>query len=402
MTGTLATTIHTDNRSDFHEADFSLSDSKHTPTPLMVSSDLLLTLSSTPLSLSPDADFLVPSPYFASHGANFVACTASSLRRVSTFVQQRPFPGWFHNQPANRKILIDWMDRICTRMQFSGTTLSLAVMLLDTISSSVDEMTLNTPRLSLSCLTLASKLREPQNAFLKAESIFDFFGCSISMEDIYKSERFAFAQLQFNLNKTTTAEYLCRFFSHGFVTSGELRQLDKGSDPDQLVAQLELMGLDISYQILASTATNSFSCDQVAAAILCFLRGQVGLQSWPKSLKRSTGFRQSDLDDCITIVAGLLETFEVNLHSTVTQNTFTREYLQHQPKSWPTSSEGPGNAQAAAVIRDPVPTQTLREVQTDQSSRHRPSYSVYGAPMSHRSHNPPILPKQSGLKRTKR
>lgn len=405
MTGTLAIDNHTECKSEIGKGDSALSHCNDAPTPQGTSSGVLATQPSSPLCVSPDADPLVPSTYFASCDSTFPDRTVPPRRTPA--VAQRHYPGWFHRQPTNRKILIDWMDKICARMHFSGATLSLAVLLLDVISGSFDELTVNTPRLSLSCVTLASKLHEPQNAFLKAESIFDFFGSTVPLEDIYQSERFAFTQLEFNLNRTTTFEHLCRFFAHGIATAAELRQARGALSSDHLIAHLELMGLDLHYHLLGTTAVNSFASDLVAAAILRFLRGQVGLHDWPKSLVKSTGFRQNELDDCVAIISGLSDTFGVPDHSPVTQNTFTRDYLERQQAALPTPSLGPVNAQAASACHDPVAPSNLsiippsRPAPSHLKSLIRLSQPVH-KPCLARRDEPPTLIKSSGLKRTKR
>lgn len=245
---------------------------------------------------------LIPSRLFVE--GKFAACGSGFQPADGNLFpsQTLPLPGWFHQQPENREILIRWMDKICTQMRFSGQTLSLAVFLMDLLSQNLEEPRLETRLIALVCLYLSSKLHEPQNNYLKAEAIHDFFGGKFSREEIYRCERFAFAQLHFNLRRTTPYEALCAFLSKGFVTSEDLRQLNGRLQAEDLVSRLELRALELHFRLLFRTQTNGFQPAQVAAAILSSIRTSLGLAPWSDLLTQCTGFRQSDIQDCIAIV----------------------------------------------------------------------------------------------------
>lgn len=284
------------------------------------------TLTSTSLKTSQGPDCLVPSSLFTT--CSFTSSPPGHVfhKHLSPPKRSLPTPGWFHRQPDNRRTLIHWMDKICSQMRFTGSTFALAVLLLDSLSASTNESTLETRLIALVCLTLASKLHEPQNGFLQSESIFDFFDGKFSMENIFRCERFVFAQLQFNLRRSTVYESLCTFFAIGFVTSSELTQLNGRAGKDTQVSQMELMGLELYFRLLVTTETNQFGPKQTAAAILSFLKTQLGLAAWSAALTASTGYCQSDFQDCLAIVDYLLDDGETTLVSPGRVSTFTREY----------------------------------------------------------------------------
>lgn len=266
--------------------------------------------------------------------------------------QTLPLPGWFHQQPENREILIRWMDRICSQMRFSGQTLSLAVYLMDLLSRRMEEHGLETRLIALICLYLASKLYETQTNYLKAEAIYDFFGGKFSKEDIYRCERFAFAQLQFNLRRTTPYEALCSFLSKGFVTSEDLQQLDGHTSADEMVSRLELRALELHFRLLFETQTNRFQPTVVAAAVLSSVRAQLGLAPWSDLLSQYTGFRHCDIQDCLAIVLRFWNSEGASSDFRASSNTFTDEYRRQTSSVFLANASSPSETTSTMPRKD--------------------------------------------------
>lgn len=308
---------------------------------------------------------LIPSRLFVE--GKFAVCGSGFQSADASLVpsQTLPLPGWFHQQPENREILIRWMDRICSQMRFSGQTLSLAVFLMDLLSQTLEEPRLETRLIALVCLYLASKLHEPQNNYLKAEAIHDFFGGKFSKEDVYRCERFAFAQLNFNLRRTTPYEALCCFLSKGFVTSEDLRQLNGRAEADDLVSKLELRALELHFRLLFRTHTNGFQPAQVAAAILSSIRASLGLAPWSDLLTHCTGFRQSDIQDCLAIVQLHACNHDATLDFQVSSNTFTEDYERRRISAMPPALS-PFPSRAASEAASAETTSTMA-ADTDRS-----------------------------------
>lgn len=237
-----------------------------------------------------------------------------------------PFTFCFYQQQQNRTILIDWIEKICMQLSFSGATLSLSVHLLDLLSQTIKSTRIDCRLLALMCVSLASKLHESQDKYLTIDLIEEFFSNKYTKDDIYKCETLVFAQLKFNVRHMTSYEALCSFLAKGVVCFDDVKDLKSQEDKEKLVSKVELKALEVNFKMLFAHEMHCYASGVVAAAIVSCSRTSKGLTPWSDSLKINTGFSQMDIQDCIAIVQQVLSSPTATDESNSTSNTFVVEY----------------------------------------------------------------------------
>lgn len=211
---------------------------------------------------------------------------------------------WFSDNIINRGILIEWVEEICIKFKFSARSLSLALLILDTIAQTLPSDQYESRLMMLICLSLSTKMQELPDNYLTIKSIFDFFEGQNSMAFLTDVERKIFKEMNYNLCQQTTLDFTLYFLSYGFVSKEELQQLQKDQldVSTKLVEKYEIMIFTMNLEVLKCAVFNKFSRVIIACSIIAFVRNRMKLKNWDERLVRITRQCGSSLEECMLLL----------------------------------------------------------------------------------------------------
>ena len=274
-----------------------------------------------------DSTQLVISPIFSYNPSSY----QDSLDFYPTFMSQKTqeFPAqvWFARKPVKREILVIWLDQVCLKFQFSHRSLSLSLSLLDRLSSTFNDENYETRILALLCLSLATKMLESPEKYLKLNLIFDFFDSKYSIESILEMEHCVFAAIDFNVCGKTTIDFLFYFMSKGIFSQGELESLPGIESTTQKLQFAELLLLNINFETLKRTDLSGFGCLTIACAIITHSRRFLRFPEWLDLDSTVSKHLFGDLQECVFLLSDLdLDLLAVSLDEQ-TPNSLNSDYL---------------------------------------------------------------------------
>lgn len=238
-----------------------------------------------------------------------------------------PTPNLHPQYLGDRPRLVSWLNEIAIHTRVSGGTLALAVTMSDLFFETPWAQRYHSGFVGLICLFLASKLREQQHRQPRLDLAWHIFRERLSVNDVYQMERMVFQALGYNAHRATSFDYLVNMISIGFMTKSELATLAQNDTAGAPLERQELILLQLLLELMKESSVNAFAPDLVAASLVAFVRGELGLPPWTPALAAQTGISQEELNDCFAIVSHVLDENCAGPEAPVVYNAMTRQYL---------------------------------------------------------------------------
>ncbi|XP_039280432.1 G1/S-specific cyclin-D2 [Nilaparvata lugens] len=108
--------------------------------------------------------------------------------------------------PHMRKIVAEWMLELCEEQKCQEEVFLLAINYLDRFLNVCPIRKTQLQLLGTACLLVSSKMREPQP--LSAESLVQYTGNSIELEDLWRWEMLVLSKLKWDVAATTPRDFL--------------------------------------------------------------------------------------------------------------------------------------------------------------------------------------------------
>ncbi|KAI0511359.1 hypothetical protein KFK09_011989 [Dendrobium nobile] len=234
-------------------------------------------------------------PQFCPHYASDIYCY---LRSMEVEEKRRPVAGYIESvqkdvNPNMRGILVDWLVEVAEEYKLVSDTLYLTVSYIDRYLSF---NTINRQRLQLigvSAMLIASKYEE-----ISPPHVEDF--CYITdntytKKQVVEMESDILKFLNFEMGNPTIKTFLRRFLK---------ASLEDGENPSLL---LEFMGCYLGELSLLDYKCVQFLPSIIAASAVFLTRFTINQENppWSKKLRHCTGYKVSDLKECIHLIHDL-------------------------------------------------------------------------------------------------
>lgn len=237
--------------------------------------------------------------------------------------------GWFKNEPTNRMILIDWLNKVCMKFKFSARTMCLSVRLLDCVSTILKDDNYESRLMMLLSLSIATKLVERPMKQLNLISICEFFDYKFSIHQIVDTEHQFFESIGFNANKKTAYDYLVDYLCLGSFDEKELSEHAHHDSIELLLEKIEINMLNLIYDILNYPKINSFCQSSIAASVIVLTRLSLNMFPWPEYLPFYLCHSLQDLSECINAIKELnLSNLRVD-NSCIVVNSLGYHYMKN-------------------------------------------------------------------------
>lgn len=221
-------------------------------------------------------------------------------RVYASLVRRQSKNRLFHPQAPHlefRGELVEFVERLVCKLEYSVLTLHTAVAFLDAILNlyavAQDQMNL----IAYVCTIMAAKMNEPRDVPPLKDAV-KLFGDSFSKEHIKTCEATIFKALNFNLNVVTPLHFLEYFLSIGVVSREEL---GNPSAPDRTtkVGQIETLCYGILLRSLKEYQFYRFLPLTIALSAIEAAKDALGLdRAGTSGLQHFTTISASQLADC--------------------------------------------------------------------------------------------------------
>ena len=237
--------------------------------------------------------------------------------------------GWFAKSQIHRNYLISWLEEVCSAFKFSAESMSLTVLLIDTLSTKYNENSFESHLLALLCLSIATKLNGSQNRQLGLHKISEYFDSKISVDELATKESQILSDLDFRAMKSTVCDFLTYYLSLGFISVKELETIKGPLMAEHKLEAVEIMLLNMNYEALKYSLFNFYEKSIVACSFIATVRKSLGLTVWTDELVGNTFHKLPELRDCMKeIVLINLETLRRGPNF-CQQNVATKAYMRN-------------------------------------------------------------------------
>ncbi|KAL8058726.1 hypothetical protein ABFX02_03G038900 [Erythranthe guttata] len=220
------------------------------------------------------------------------------LRNMEMEAKRRPLSNYLEKiqkvmTPNMRGILIDWLVEVAEQYKLLSDTLYLTVSYIDRFLSTNTVVLKNLQLLGVSSMLIASKYEE-----ISPPHVEDF--CYITdntytKDDVLKMEADVLKSLNFEIGNPTVKTFLRRF----------TRTIQEDYESPDL--QFEFLGYYLAELSLLNYNCVKFLPSLVAASVVFLSRFTLNpkLNPWNEALQRCTGYKASELKECVGILHGL-------------------------------------------------------------------------------------------------
>ncbi|XP_051124354.1 G2/mitotic-specific cyclin C13-1-like [Andrographis paniculata] len=220
------------------------------------------------------------------------------LRTMEKEAKRRPSPNYFETiqketTPNMRETLVDWLVEVAEEYDLHPETLYSAVSHIDRYLSvnSIDKRRLQL--LGIASMLIAAKYEE-----IDAPEIEEFCDTAdnlYNLQDLVEMEADVLKTLRFEVGNPTIKTFLGKFT--------KIAQQDYGI----CSLQLDHLGCYLSELSLLEYGCLKFLPSMVAASAIFLARFtlQSNLHPWTKDLQEVTGYKSSDLKECVSILHDL-------------------------------------------------------------------------------------------------
>ncbi|KAM7279291.1 hypothetical protein ACFE04_006425 [Oxalis oulophora] len=214
--------------------------------------------------------------------------------------KRRPLPDYLKSvqkdvTPNMRGVLVDWLVEVAEEHKLLSDTLYLSIAYIDRFLSVNPVNRQNLQLLGVSSMLIASKYEEitPPNV----EDFTYITDNTYTKQQVVKMEADVLKSLNFQLGDPTTKTFLRQF-------TRVAQQDCKENDPN---LQQEFLGYYLAELSLLDYNCVKFSPSLVAASVVFLTRFIIRSQAhpWNDTLQKSTGYKSSDLKECVMILHDL-------------------------------------------------------------------------------------------------
>lgn len=213
------------------------------------------------------------------------------LSRETQLVPKRDFlRGQSHISPDNRATLVEWFAGLRKQLNLSGETLFLAVNIVDRYMSTVEVRQKHLQLAGAAAFLIAAKLEEIKPP--DAKTLVYYTADAYTRQQLVKMEIGVLGALRFEVASPTALHLLVHLQSAAGALGRpeELRQDGPRADSSKEHARRILECSLTNYPMAGKTPS------QLACAALLLGNEQAGLQPWPESLMRMTGYSRELLE----------------------------------------------------------------------------------------------------------
>lgn len=193
-----------------------------------------------------------------------------------------------------RKEMIQIADRLATKLEFSASTLSMAVTFIDSILSNCEAEPRREALLACLALVFAAKIEEKDKKIPSNQNLYYYLSEVYSMPEIEALEMSLFSAFGYNLCVKTSLDFATFFISRGVVNLGEFERT-------KLLGQtLDLSELESYCNEFLLTMRHLYEMNRFLPAVQAALgiscaRNVCGLNPWSDQLEEMTGFAWANL-----------------------------------------------------------------------------------------------------------
>ncbi|OVA14121.1 Cyclin [Macleaya cordata] len=209
--------------------------------------------------------------------------------------KRRPIPDYIEKMQKDvttnmRGILVDWLVEVAEEYKLVSDTLYLTVSYIDRFLSLNVVNKQKLQLLGVSCMLIASKYEE-----ISPPSIEDFCYMTdntYSKAEVVKKESEILNSLKFEMGNPTVKTFLRRF---------TMAAQENSKSPN---LELEFLGCYLAELSLLDYACIRFLPSMVAASVIFLSKFtiQPKIHPWNSTLQRCSGYRPSDLKDCVLAI----------------------------------------------------------------------------------------------------
>ena len=186
-----------------------------------------------------------------------------------------------------RHQVIDFLEGLCRQQDLKITTFILAIKLLDEICTKMDFKKEELLLISLSCLSIASKMEEHCQKIPLA-LLCQYLRDKFSASKIIEAESIIFGLMNFNAKRETPIEFLYFFLSRGVIKESELAFLSEERQI-ALLKQFEQLAIKLTIYLSKDYSFNFIAPSQAAASVIMCCRQAFGFEAWTEELTAMTG-----------------------------------------------------------------------------------------------------------------
>lgn len=205
------------------------------------------------------------------------------LREAET--RNRAKPGYMKRQQditaSMRSILVDWLVEVSEEYKLHRETLFLAVNYIDRFLSKISVLRGKLQLVGAASMFLAAKYEEIYPPDVKEFAYIT--DDTYTAQQVLRMEHLILKVLTFDVAVPTT-NWFCEDFAKSCDADDKLKALT------MFLSELTLIEMDTFLKYLPSTT---------AAAALCLARYSMGLEPWPESLVKKTGYEVGHFVDCL-------------------------------------------------------------------------------------------------------
>jgi hypothetical protein len=224
---------------------------------------------------------------------------------------------YFNVQAHNlnqRLEMVEWMQAVCEKMEYSLSTFYFAVSYLDAIFSLYVIQESQLQLIAFMSIIMAAKMEESESKIPTIRQSARMCGGDTKEQDIVNCENFIFKILGYNLSVKTPFQFLVFFFSKGFMLKSELNFLVlsatesksmnviQGDLEDQCICKVEKVALFFIDHSIKQYEFYRFTSVAIAATAISCARKCMGLSSWSEDLERLTCVSRQAINECREIM----------------------------------------------------------------------------------------------------
>lgn len=235
------------------------------------------------------------------------------LRETET--NNRPKPGYMRRQQditsSMRSILVDWLVEVSEEYKLHRETLFLAVNYIDRFLSKISVLRGKLQLVGAASMFLASKYEEiyPPDVSEFAYITDDTY----TKQQVLRMEHLILKVLTFDVAVPTTNWFCEDFLKACDDVDDKLKALT------MFLAELTLVDMDTYIKYLPSVTS---------AAALCLARYSLGMDPWPQSMVKKTGYEVGHFVDCLTELHKTYMGAETHPQQAIVEKYKTDKYSQ--------------------------------------------------------------------------
>lgn len=204
-----------------------------------------------------------------------------------------------------RSQIVDWMQKIITKLEMSDMTFHISVLFLDSVLSMTSAEVEHLKLIAYICFFVAAKMEENESKIPLVEEALLIFENQFTRAEFENCECTIFQILQYNLNPVTPLHILQFFLSSGIVFSDDyIEQSEK--DCHDFVKNFEQFCFKLLNDCIQRYEFYRYSSIAVAASVIATARIHFMFREcWNKKMEQLTLINFSDIEECTKYIINL-------------------------------------------------------------------------------------------------